>query len=169
MNNIEETAHNLIQEFSSDSETSKRTNQIQVSDPFVELKLDLLSFFKDRINRISSQEKLKERTETELESFIDQGDLTFEQVLQVYRQVSTQTNNSADSLLSLFKPTPGAPSILADNLAKQEEKKDVYDELYEQFSGDQLQKIDKLNRLLSSMIQHSKSTESTESTESEKT
>ena len=151
MSNIEDTANDLLHEFGNDSETTSKVTRIQTSDPYVELKMNLLSFFKDRMSKITAQERLKEQVEQALELQLEGGDLSFEQILSLYRLVSTQNNASSDSLLSLFKPTPGAPSILADNLGRQEEDKNMYDEMYEDFSSDQLQALDNLGKILTSL------------------
>lgn len=151
MSDIEDTAEGLLSHFDDGSETSKRVKQIQENDPFMDLKLNLLNFFKDRISQITAQERLKQRIEEEIEAFVERGDLTFEQIMSVYNSVSRQNNSSADSLLGLFKPTPGAPSILADNLAKQEEKKDVFENLYDEFSSEQLEKMEVINRVINTI------------------
>lgn len=152
MDKIEEAANSLLAEFSDNSKSNKDAEQIMNRDPFIELKLELFSFFKERIGRISSQEKLRESIEESLQAQIDGGSLTFDQLLTLYNSVSKQNSISADSLISLFKPTPGVPSILAANLSEKENDKDIFSELYDQFSSDQLQKIEKLNKIFTVML-----------------
>lgn len=151
MNEVEKTANSLLSHFEDSSEASKKVAAVQNSDPFAELKVSLLSFFKDQMNRISVQERLQQRIEEELESHLDRGELTFDQLMRMHSQVTKQNNSSVDSFLGIFKPTPGAPSILAANLAEQEKERDVFDEIYDDLNSDQLQKLDRLSKLLEMM------------------
>jgi len=151
MNDIEQTANDLLEKFGDNSEEAKNVSKVVYADPYVDLRKSLLVFFKDRMNRIALQDRLKERVEVELEASIDGGELTFEQLLRLHSQVSKSNNMSTDSFLTIFKPTPGAPSILAENLAKQEEKKDEFDEMYDNLSSEQLRKFDKLSRMMQMM------------------
>jgi len=156
MSDIEKTANDLLEKFSDSSEEAKKVNKVLEYDPYVDLKKSLLDFFKDRMNRITVQERLKERIEQELETLVDNGDLTFDQLLRLHSQVAKSNNVSTDSFLTIFKPTPGAPSILAENLAKQDERKDEFDEMYESLSSEQLRKLDKLSKLLQVMSDEEK-------------
>jgi hypothetical protein len=70
--------------------------------------------------------------------------------MSLYKLISTQANLSAESVLSIFKPTPGAPSLLADNLSK-DTKEDHFDKVYESMKPEDLQKVDKLMKLLQMM------------------
>jgi hypothetical protein len=159
MSKIEDTANALLYEFGEDSKSSKKANEVLERDPFIELKLELFSFFKERIGRITAQEKLREKLEQELETQIETGTLSFDQLLTLYNSVSKQNNISSESLISLFKPTPGVPSILAANLAEKEEKKDIFDDLYDKFNSDHLQKIDKLSKVLSAISKETSKSE----------
>lgn len=151
MNDIEKTANDLLETLGDSSDTAKKVNNILVQDPYVDLKRSLLDFFKDRMSKITAQERLKERIEVELEAIVERGDLEFDQLLRLHSQIAKSNNISTDSFLAIFKPTPGAPSILAENLAKQEERKDEFDEMYDNLSSEQLRKLDKLSKLLQMM------------------
>lgn len=148
MSDVEKTANQLLKEFSEDSESQKIVSKTKNSDPFVELKLDLLKFFRDTMKQISERDRLKSRIEEELFAFLERSELNFDQIMTLYRTVGKMSHDSSDSLIGLFKPTPGAPSILASNLSEKDEKKDVYDQLYEEFNAENLQKIEKLNKLI---------------------
>jgi len=118
---------------------------------FDQLKSSLLSFFKERINSIQERERLKAKVE---DSFLDDlqgGELTFSQRLSLYNSVSKQENASADSLLSIFRPTPGAPSILAENLGKTEDVNDSVDEFFNSLDSDSISALEKLGRMIQTM------------------
>lgn len=153
MNDIEKTANDLLESFGDSSEPTEKVKKIYTTDPYIDLKRNLLEFFKERMNRISSQERLKERVEQELELLVDNSELSFDQLMRLHAQIAKNNNISTDSFLTIFKPTPGAPSILAENLAKKEESKDEFDEMYESLSSEQLRKLDKLSKLLETMAE----------------
>jgi len=146
-NKIEETAENMLQSLD-DPKNQEKVKQVQSEDPFYHLKLNLLNFFQDRIRRIISQETLKGQIEEKLSEKVEMDELDFNNLLTLYNSVSKQNNASSESLLSLFRPTPGAPSILAENLGTPEKSKDDWEEIYDSLTPDQLQKIDKIRRLL---------------------
>lgn len=148
MSIIEETANSLIKEFSNDSDTQDKITAIKLKDPFNELRIDLLEFFRDRIAKISKQEDLKNKLEEALTLDLDSGELNFDQKMTLYRAVTSQGNHSIDSLLGLFKPTPGAPSILADNLARPDDKEDIFNDIYENLTSEQLQQVAAMTKVL---------------------
>ena len=146
-NKIEKTAEDMLQSLD-DPKNQEKVKQVQSEDPFYHLKLNLLNFFQDRIRRIISQETLKGQIEEKLSEKVEMDELDFNDLLTLYNSVSKQNNASSESLLSLFRPTPGAPSILAENLGTPEKSKDDWEEIYDSLTPDQLQKIDKIRRLL---------------------
>jgi len=151
MNNVEKTANDLLESFGDSSEITEKVSKISAADPYVDLKRSLLDFFKDRMSRITAQERLKERIEEELEIMVDNSALDFDQLMRLHAQIAKNNNISTDSFLAIFKPTPGAPSILAENLAKKEESKDEFDEMYESLSSEQLRRLNNLSTLLNRM------------------
>ena len=76
--------------------------------------------------------------------------MTLQERMSLYKLISTQSSIAADSVLSIFKPTPGAPSLLADNLSKNAQE-DHFDKTFDAMTPEELQKIDKLMKFLQSV------------------
>ncbi len=131
----------------------EKEKDIQVyseTDPMLTLRTDILQFFRGIMNTVGEKEKLKGEIEKAFFEDLASETLTFQEKLSLYKLISTQSNIAAESILSIFKPTPGAPSLLADNLSK-DTKEDHFDKMYESMSGDDLQKMDKLMKVLNAL------------------
>lgn len=129
-------------------EINKEVLQTQEVDEFKDLRMQLFSFFKDRMHAISSKEKILQRINERMLEYVDtNGELTLEEMQSIYRMYAADSREATDSFLALFKPTPGTPSLLAQNISEKEEKKDKFDELYESMSAEDLQKLDKFVKL----------------------
>ncbi len=143
-----ETGHNLINNLDKNSDIRDEVKRVTQSDPFFLLRQDLLSFFRNRISEIQKHDSFIKNIETSLKEDLDEGNLSFDEKMRLYKLITNQANNSQEGILSLFRPTPGAPSILAQNLSEKEEKADKYEEIFDKLSSGDLQKIDKLNKFL---------------------
>ena len=117
------------------------------TDPMLTLRKDILSFFRSIMASVAKKEQLKEKIESSFLEDLESEELSIQDRMSLYRLISTQSNISADSILSIFKPTPGAPSLLADNLSK-DTKEDHFDKMYDSMKPDDLQKMDKLMKVL---------------------
>lgn len=113
------------------------------TDPMLTLRNDILSFFRAIMIEVSDKQDLKKRIENSFLEDLESGDLPLDDRMRLYKLITSQTNISADSILSIFKPTPGAPSLLADNLSRDREE-DHFDRVFENMKPSDLQKIDKL-------------------------
>ncbi len=145
---ILETGSDLIGRLESHSDTQEAVRRIIKEDPFMQLRSDLLEFFRNRISEIQKHDDFIKEIEESLREELQEGVLNFEDKMRLYKMITTQSIASQDGILSLFRPTPGAPSILAQNLSEKEEKADRYEELFEKLSSKDLQKIDKLTKFL---------------------
>jgi secreted Zn-dependent insulinase-like peptidase len=139
-----------------DNEVIKRAKEISNNDPFQKLKVDLLNFFRSRINEISSQEALREEIAETFREDIQGETLDFDQRMRLYKLISSQSGGAIESIMGLFKPTPGAPSILAENLSKKEDKEDIYRDIFDKMSSNDLQKLDKMMKFLEKMSDEEK-------------
>lgn len=126
-----------------DKQINNEVQVIQEMDEFRDLRMQLFSFFKDRMQAISAKERILQRLNTRIEEYVDSEDMTLEEMQSIYRMYAADSREATDSFLALFKPTPGTPSLLAQNISEKEEKKDRFDELYESMSPDDLQRLDK--------------------------
>lgn len=115
------------------------------------LRIEVFEFFKDRMKRIQTQEDLRSKIQTQLEAVVDRGELDFEQLKSLYAMVSRETAISSDSIISLFKPVPGASSILATQIAEEQEKKDGAERLFAMLGDENIRKIDALYRFVSAL------------------
>jgi hypothetical protein len=107
------------------------------------------------MSSVSKKESLKEQIENSFLEDLEGGQLSIQDRMSLYKLISTQASLSADSVLSIFKPTPGAPSLLADNLSKDRED-DHFDKMYANMKPDDLQKMDKLMKFLQMLPKENK-------------
>lgn len=146
----EKKAKDLFDAISND-DIVQETNMITKLNQVDALRSDIFDFFKDRMMRIRQAEILKMKAQEALEDQLDTGELNFQQILTIFTTASRESRNSAEAIISLFKPVPGANSILADSLGNAQ-KPDDYEEMFESMSQDELRKIDGLYKMLKSMI-----------------
>lgn len=136
-------------------ESKPEVKVITEADPFFILRNDILSFFRQIMGEVSKKEALKHKIEDSFLEDLESDTLDFQSRMSLYKLISTQSNVSVDSILSLFKPTPGAPSLLADNISREKEKTH-FDEMYENMSPDDLQNVSKLMAFMTKVMQKEK-------------
>lgn len=145
-----ETGTELINKLESHSDIQERVQRAIAIDPFAQLRIDLLEFFRNRIAEIQKHDEFITEIEDSLRLELDSDNLDFDQKMRLYKTITSQSIASQEGILSLFRPTPGAPSILAQNLSEKEEKEDKYHDIFDSLSSKDLQKLDRLSRLLES-------------------
>lgn len=148
---IEETGYDILSALDPDSNQQRSVQNIMSSDPMDVLRTDLLSFFRTMIAEISRRVTLKEELEETFRQDIQTGEMTFEERMRLHKALSTDFNISLENFLGLFKPTPGAPSLLAQNLSKPEDRDDIYDKVFKDLSSEEMRKLDKLMKALQIM------------------
>jgi hypothetical protein len=121
---------------------SNEARAIQEIDPMDDLKLEILKFFKTRVASISRADTIKEMAYRQLETMIQGGELNFDQIMGVIRQVANENNSSADSIMSIFRSQGGqnGGSPLQDMMRPLGEKGDLA-KAFENMSGEDLRKI----------------------------
>ncbi len=122
---------------------------VQPIDPIHNLRSNVFNFFTDRLDRIKKKENLLEKIQEALESQVDGGELTFDQLRSLFSSVSREQSAASEGIISLFRPVPGTPSIFANNIGAPE-RPDPYKEAFNSLSPEKLQKIDALFRFLES-------------------
>lgn len=120
-------------------------------DIFFGLKRDLVNFFSNRMEEIKSKDSIQRRIIEKIGDMLEMDELSFEQLMAVYKTISNDSRYSTDSLLAIFKPVPGSPSVFADSVAQKDEKQDMFDQIYEQMSSEDLENISKIYQLLQVM------------------
>lgn len=148
---IQDTANKLLNTID-DEEINKEVNTLKRADPMMELRSDILGFFKTHIERINSQEKLRSTLQEEILAQIERGEVSFDQLHSLYNSVSRQETSAAEAIISIFKPTPGSPSSLAEVLGGRESIDDEFEQAYDNMSSEEMQKIDKLYRTMKKIL-----------------
>lgn len=129
-------------------DTTAEVRAVEEIDEFRDLRMQLFSFFKTRMGAISAKEKILQKINDRMLDYIDMNDdISLEEMQSIYRMYAADSREATDSFLALFKPTPGTPSLLAQNISEKQEKKDKFDELYDSMSAEDLQKLDKMLKL----------------------
>lgn len=119
-----------------------QVTKIQNEDPMEELKKEVLSFFKTKIAAIKRSEAVKELVYNQLESKIQGGELEFDQLMQVLARLDNGSNDSADSIISMFRPTANGTSALAEIVRPSEDSSDIA-KAFAGYTSQDLQAIEK--------------------------
>lgn len=139
-----------------DSKTVQESESLRIVDPLEELKINLFDFFKKRLKDIEHKEAFHKKVQAKIEEILQEGELTFEQLMQLSRLYQNQSHDDADSIIQLFKPVPGASSPLIDNISKEEEKKDDIQQFFDNLNSEQLQEMDSFYRLMKQVMDNQK-------------
>jgi hypothetical protein len=115
---------------------------IQEIDPIEDLKIEILRLFKIRIASISRADAIKEMAYQQLEEMIQGGELNFDQLMGVIRQVANENNSGAESIMSIFRPQggPNGGSPLQDMMRPLSDKGDLA-KAFDNMSSEDLRKI----------------------------
>lgn len=119
-----------------------QVTKIQNEDPMEELKKEVLSFFKTKIAAIKRSEAVKELVYNQLESKIQGGELEFDQLMQVLARLDSGSNDSADSIISMFRPTANGTSALTEIVRPSEDSSDIA-KAFAGYTSQDLQAIEK--------------------------
>lgn len=128
--------------------------RIQSVDPMEDLKKEVLSFFKTKIAAIKRSEAVKELVFNQLENKIQGGELTFDQLMMVLARLDNGSNSSADSIISIFRPSANGQSALTDIVRPADDSSDLV-KAFAGYSSEDLQAIEKTMRTLRSIRESS--------------
>jgi hypothetical protein len=119
-----------------DKDLMKEANEARLVDPVDDLKMAVFEFFKRTIDSIDKREQLRLKIQTILEHRIDiEGDtMQVEELRSLYMMVSSEADRANDSIIGLFKPVPGAPSLLVNNVGAASGGEGDPDALYNRLS-----------------------------------
>ena len=140
-----------------------QVTKIQNEDPMEELKKEVLSFFKTKIAAIKRSEAVKELVYNQLESKIQGGELEFDQLMQVLARLDNGSNDSADSIISMFRPTANGTSALTEIVRPTDDSSDIA-KAFAGYTSQDLQAIEKTMHTLR-VIQESNAHQLAESKE----
>lgn len=111
------------------------------------LRNTLFRFFEDTIQKVNEEQTLMSALRDSFLEDVNNGVLDFAERESLYQLMASKQNNQVNNLLSLFKPVPGTPSMLADDVLP-EKKEDSFQTLFERSSPQDLQKLSKLVDIL---------------------
>jgi hypothetical protein len=125
-----------------------------------DLKLEILKFFKTRVASISRADTIKEMAYQQLEEMIEGGELNFDQLMGVIRQVANENNSSADSIMSIFRSQggPNGGSPLQEMMRPLSDKGDL-GRAFENMSPEELRKINTTMLILRDIVESGKTIE----------
>jgi hypothetical protein len=134
--------------------------EIQEIDPMDDLKLEILKFFKTRVTSISRADTIKEMAYKQLEEMIEGGELNFDQLMGVIRQVANENNSSADSIMSIFRSQggPNGGSPLQDMMRPLSDKSDLA-KAFDNMSPEELRKIHETMMVIREITESGKTVE----------
>lgn len=145
---VEAQARNLLSALNDNGLKSDVERVTQV-DSMADLRDSLAGFFKDRVKTVSESEAFRAELIADLRMDLSSGKLTFDQKLVLLSRISSEANEAASDLISIFRPSPGAPSIFQEMTSKQTGKN--MEDAYKNYTPEQLQRIDALYRYISSV------------------
>ena len=138
----------------------EQVNAVPIQDDiFYGLKRDLVNFFSNRMGEIKAKDSIQRRIIEKIGDMLEMDELSFEQLMAVYKTVSNDSRYSTDSLLAIFKPVPGVESPFSSATMKQNESRDIFDQVYERMSSEDLENISKIHQLLQIMERNSEKSE----------
>jgi hypothetical protein len=120
------------------------------TDSIGEMKENLIQFFKDRIGTIKKSDQLRDTLYEKLQGKMERDELTFDQMLAVYRLLGNENNTAADGVLSLFRPVPGTPSLFLE-VSRPADKDEELKMAYKNYSSEELQTIERTMGHLASL------------------
>jgi hypothetical protein len=129
---------------------------VQAVDAMEDLKSEVLGFFKNRISAISRAEQIKEHIFEQLESDIQGGALNFDQLMTVLMRLDRDNNDSADSIISMFRPTGnGQGSLLTDIVRPGTDKTDLA-RAFENYTPEELRRIHQTMVVIRDLVENGK-------------
>jgi hypothetical protein len=133
---------------------------IQEIAPLDDLKVEILKFFKTRVASISRADTIKEMAYRQLEEMIEGGELNFDQLMVVIRQVANENNSSADSIMSIFRSQGGqnGGSPLQDMMRPASDKGELA-KAFENMTPEELRKINQTFMIIRDIVESGKEIE----------
>jgi hypothetical protein len=149
-------AENILSTLS-DSRLIGEVEVIREINPLDDLKFEILKFFKTRVASISRADAIKEMAYEQLEGKIRGGELEFDQLMSVIRQVANENNSSADSIMSIFRSQGGANggSPLQDMMRPMSDKGDLA-KAFDNMTPEELRKINTTMLILRDIVESGK-------------
>jgi hypothetical protein len=126
---------------------------VLTQDSMDDLKNEVMGFFKNRIASISRAERIKELIFAQFEDDIQGGTLTFDQMMALLMRLDRDNNDSADSIISMFRPAGnGSGSLLTDIVRPGSDKSDLA-QAFANYTPEELRKIDAVAKVIRDIVE----------------
>jgi hypothetical protein len=126
---------------------------IQEIGAMEDLKNELMAFFKSRVASISRAEHIKELIFEQFETDIESGSLNFDQMMSLLMRLDRDNNDSADSIISMFRPAGnGQGSLLTDIMRPGADKSDLA-RAFENYTPEELRKINETMKVIRDIVE----------------
>jgi hypothetical protein len=122
-------------------------------DAMDDLKKEVMGFFKNRIAAISRAEHIKDLVFQQLENEIPGGELNFEQKMTVLARLARDNNDSADSIISMFRPSGNGQGSLLTEIVRPEADKTDLAHAFENYTPEELRKIDQVAKVIRDIVE----------------
>jgi hypothetical protein len=84
---------------------------LSIQDPFFSLKDALFNFFENMLRKVQEEDSFMLRVKEAILEKIDLGEITIAQLMGLMSNLNSDKQYLVDSMLSIFKPTPGTGEI----------------------------------------------------------
>jgi hypothetical protein len=136
------------------------------TDSLGEMKANLIQFFKDRIETIKESDTLRKAFYQKMMDMLERDTLTFEQVVTGCKLLGNESNTASDSLLNIFRPVPGAQSLLLE-VSRPPDKDEELKTAFKNYSAEELQAIERTMGHLASLAKQNSAPRDTQTVKAE--
>jgi mRNA-degrading endonuclease toxin of MazEF toxin-antitoxin module len=132
---------------------AREVRAMKEADAVERIKDEVLGFFHNRIAAISRAEEIKELVYQQLTNDISNGDLNFEQKMTVLMRLARDNNDSADSIISMFRPSGNGQGSLLTDIVRTETDKSELARAIENYSPEELRKINETFKVIRDIVE----------------
>jgi len=126
---------------------------LQTMDAMEDLKNEVLGFFKNRIAAITRAEHIKDLVFQQLEQDIQGGGLSFDQKMTVLMRLARDNNDSADSIISMFRPSGNNQGSLLTDIVRPSSDKSEIARAFEDYSPEELRNINEAMKAIRDIVE----------------
>jgi hypothetical protein len=146
------------------SDTQEEVRRVKNLDPLVSLKMNLFSFFENRIEAIEKEDDFENEVKEAIRAKIENDDLSPAQLMQLYKEVKSQSSRALEVLLDVFKPSKeGNISPLIEKRQEDHDTGSGSMEGFEDLDGEKRDAIHKLSKFIEEYTSKKQNTNKNES------
>ena len=139
--------------------TERPHKEVTPMDPVVGLRTDIIDFFQFNMKKIKASTEAQKEILDIMMNNARANTLNHDQLERLFSLLGSDLRQSADSFFSLFKPTPGAVSPLANLLGERDPSDDKSKEMLKGLTPEKLATIDGALRILAAVAERVKNAE----------